>query len=218
MYLLFPKQPGSLWVSLPRGWAVSVRIACLPTLAAPCSDPAQAQLGDSSQQPNGSCCQGQFGKWHEARHGGQDGLGCRGGRVLAGCGSTGTICSGINPEQPGWFGARQLIDPWLQPKFCAICTKEASTSHSSFGRKLCPDPPKVQSDTLKAEWASAQTIFTLILKKLGGRSDPMKGQDEWLWDSKHLIRVCWEQETESTTAFPLAIRHVRVQRLQSMFW
>lgn len=45
----------------------------------------------------------------------------------------------------------------------------------------------------------------------------MKEQDKGEQDSKHLVRVCWEQETESTAAFPLAIRHVRVQRLQSVF-
>lgn len=90
-----PKAAWLPMVSLPGGWAISVRIALLPSPAAPCPALHIQQLRHSAQQPNGHCCRGTL--WQVAPGqpmGGKMGLDAEGEGILAVCGSSGSICSG----------------------------------------------------------------------------------------------------------------------------
>lgn len=132
MFFLFPNQPGSPWVSLPGGWAVSVSIAW------PCT-PSSLETAVSSQ--TAAAAEGQFGRWHMARA-----WQARWAWMQRGKGFR--LCVAVQvPYAQGqpwtaWVVWSEAVNRSLIAAKILYCLYQAFISHSSFGRKLCPDPPR----------------------------------------------------------------------------
>lgn len=95
-FILPRTQSGSPRLSIPGGWAVSGRIACLSAQVSPCLGCAcQAAWRQQLSAKWQLRAEGQLGKWHAAPcMGSKMDLNAEGKGLWALCSSTGTICSG----------------------------------------------------------------------------------------------------------------------------